>query len=170
MAKNITAEQLVEKLKGIKGSQFAQITAMTLVKLTGGKKNPLQGRVQKVASANVILNHVYENSVNNQLEREGKDREFKVCSRTWGSRIKGTTLVEHKGSYYVETKVERSDGYYYLVDGRNATAAEIDAINASLPKKTNNTGTKKQIFLRDYKVDGILSMTFGGKQFTVSKK
>jgi hypothetical protein len=57
----MNVEMLKEKIATIKGSTFASLTTLTDVKLRGGKKNPMQGRVTKrVSGSNVMIFQMFQ--------------------------------------------------------------------------------------------------------------
>jgi len=142
--------------------------------------NPFLGRVRKASRVNGIIGAWnYTNSVNNQRVRES-DAEtveeveavptFEALPRTWGERLTGTALVHHKGQHYVEIKVERAIETVYMVDGREATEAEVEQIKRYLPKKTEGARqeVEKVIVLRDYKLESIKGLRVHGEQFNVN--
>ena len=67
--------------------------------------------VKKIANVQIFLGAIYENSVNNELEREGLERDF-VAKPLWngkGRRI-NTVLAEHteKGTKYLTIKPQNT--------------------------------------------------------------
>lgn len=166
----IERAELVLKLQAKRGATFATIVAETDPKLrkTG---NPYSG-VTKVSRVNVTLNFVYENAVNRQREREGNDEQFEAEPRAWGVRIQRadgtlTPIVEHKGKYYIEAKVERSLGYEYMWNGE---PIEEERIREFLPKRSPSSGrqeVERPVIIRDYSVDSIKSITFDGEELQV---
>jgi len=83
--------------------------ALTEEGLTGGKKNPMQGRVRKIHTgflSMVFTNKMknsYEAMVNKRLAEEGKEADFVAGKLTWGTRVEGTPIIEHKGNHYIQT-------------------------------------------------------------------
>jgi hypothetical protein len=91
----------------LEGGTFVGMDTVTDVKLTGGKKNPQQGRVTKrMTGAQVMCftnskTNAYAAMVRRRLEAEGKDPDsFELGPRAWGERITGTPFVEHNGKHY----------------------------------------------------------------------
>lgn len=159
----ISKESLVSLLNGIKGATFATIVADTDAKLrkTG---NPF-GEVRKLSRVNVCLGFQYEAAVNRQRTREGSEADFEVAPRQWGNRISGTFLVEHKDRIYLETKVEKSLNHqYFTADGRMLTDEQVAPF---LPARSasNRQETAKEIMVRDYALDSIRSLAFGGEVY-----
>ena len=112
-------------LENVNGSTFISLDTITPVKLTGGKSNPLQGRVtKKTTGSNVMVfqnkkgSNSYSNMVNRRLEREGKIPTFEVGPRTWGTRIPETPFIQHNDELYLEMIFLNSGKSEYLLDGK----------------------------------------------------
>lgn len=163
--KALTTTALVATLAMVKGATFATLITETDARLkkTG---NPF-GPVRKVSRVNVCLGFQYESAVNRQRTREGSEADFEAKPRQWGTRQAGTMLVEHKGKLYLETKVERSLGYTYM--DANGTELTPEEVAPYLPARTESTRqeTEKEIVVRDYSLDSIRSISFGGEQYVM---
>lgn len=93
--------------KTVNGCTFVGFDALTEPKMNktiDGKRdnpNPHFGKVRKVLTGQVAMlfsnktTNAYENMVNRRLVLDGKPAEFKVSKRSWGTRIEGTSFVEH---------------------------------------------------------------------------
>jgi hypothetical protein len=163
--KLLTTVALATKLSEIRGATFATLICETDARLkkTG---NPF-GQVQKVSRVNVCLGFQYEAAVNRQRTREGAEADFEAAPRQWGNRVPGTFLVEHKGRTYLETKVERSLEHAYITaDGRELSDADVAPF---LParKDSGRQETDKAILVRDYALDSIRSISFGGESYVM---
>lgn len=94
----------------------------TLVRCTGGKKNPHLGRVTKRYSVVVELamKNLY---LKKMLEI---DPDFELGERKWGKRIENGCMIEHKGKKYMECFIKEflSDVVYYL-DGVEIAKEDI---------------------------------------------
>lgn len=160
----ITKDNLRSLLSDIRGATFATLVTSTEPKLR--KTGNTLGPVRKVSRVNVCLGFQYENAVNRQRCREGSEPDFESEPRQWGRKI-SPMFVEHKGKLYLETKVERSLDHRYI----DANGAEIpeEAVAPFLPKRSPSTTqeTEKEILVRDYALDSILSVAFGGEEFVV---
>ena len=82
---------LVTAFQNVNGSSFVGIDTLTEVKLTGGKKNPQQGRItKKMAGASVMCFqnkniNGYAAMIGRRLLAEGKDpSSFVLGERAWG--------------------------------------------------------------------------------------
>lgn len=67
--------------------------------------------IKKIANVNCFLGAIYENSVNNELEREGKERDF-IAKPLWngkGQRVNGVLAFHpEKNEYYLSIKPQRT--------------------------------------------------------------
>ena len=171
---HITRDELIEAL-GLPGRGAQPVTIVTetdsrMVKKhrQTGDPNPYLGRVVKRSRVNGMVNWVYANSVNRQRGREGEEQDFTPEPRKWGERVAGTPFVAHKGALYLELKVERAvEEPVYLCDGQEIDRAQIAAY---LPKRRSNAGhqgVEQEVILRDYRVDSIREITFGGRHCIV---
>lgn len=157
----------VEKLREIlnqPGARIVTIEAETPLRMRK-TNNPYVGAV-KLSTVNCVVNCNYSNSVNNQCAREDIDTEFESAPRQWGQRIQGTPFVEHKGEFYLETKVERSLGETKIV--HNGKELSWEDVQEFLPKKNEGARqpNEKKVIWRDYKVSSIKSVTVNGTTYT----
>ena len=159
--------QLQIALENHKGNGFGHIVSRVPVRMNkksriDGATNPFLGILFKVSDSIINYGFHYANSLDNQAVREGKQIEFDVKPRKWGTRIKGTPLVEHTkkdGSYhlYLEAKIEQTNSTKYeLEDG---TPVEREEFEQFLPPKRKESATQdgltKKIILRDYALENI---------------
>ena len=162
--KAISQESLLALLSDIKGATFATIVAATDPKLK--KTGNTLGTVRKVSRVNVTLGFQYEAAVNRQRTREGTEADFEAKPRQWGEKI-SPMLVGHKGKIYLETKVEKSLGHSYV----NAQGKEIpsELVAPFLPTRSESSRqeTEKEILVRDYALDSILSLSFKGEEYVL---
>ncbi len=110
---------ILEKLNDFKGAQIIGLDAVTEVKLLGGQKNPMQGKVKKVTTGSQVMifknGKGYKNMVNRRLKKQNAgdlttialfeaiaSSGFEPGPRQWGQRVEGTPFVEHKGKFYLE--------------------------------------------------------------------
>lgn len=169
----VTLAELKDLLTARKGAFPITFLSMTEPKMNKGRgknKNPFLGRVFKASTVNGIINFIYQNSVNNQREREDKTPDFIPEARSWGTRIKGTPFVEHKGEFYLEVKVERTleEPRYYL-DGKEADEATKEKIKEWLPpeRESSRQELDKEVILRDYNIKNIVELHHNGEVYRV---
>lgn len=160
----ISKENLVKLLKSCKGSTFVTIQTVTKPTFSGGMSCPFVGAI-KISRVNGCIGFNYENSVNNQRAREGSEKDFEAKPRTWGHRIPGTPLVKHKGSYYLEMKVEKSESPVYIL---GTYLLDNNDIKPWIPKQTSRQEVEKPVILRDYKIDSIQKIVINKQEYIVN--
>ena len=156
----------------VNGATFISMDTTTNVKLTGGMKNPLQGKVtkQQVGSGVMVFQNKntngYQNMINKRLAQEGKNPEsFSLGPRTWGSRIKDTPFVEHKGKHYLEVIFLHSGTVSYFVDGVETKPSAIRGFPE--PKvSAKQGGLDKKVIIRSFGIESIDRLTINKQQFT----
>ncbi len=162
----ITKDELVTILMKRKGATIISLKACTDARLRKTGNNI--GACWKMASLVGMIGWNYSNSINNQRAREGHEEQFEALPRPWGERISGTPLVEHKGKYYLEVKVEKILDVTYIrnVDGSLVT---YDEIVMFLPEKRVNerAETVKNIYPTDYAVENIREIKIDGVLYEV---
>lgn len=166
----ITYEKLNEIVSSVKGTTFAGLTTRTSVKLLGGKKNPMQGRVEKLTeNSNVIIYSNSEKSgygemVKRRMLKEGKDpSEFKMKPRVWGVRVGNSPFIEHKDKYYFECIFVNPGKVTYFLDGEVIEKDEIEGLpkpkeKDEVKEDTSQGGIEDKVILRTFSLDSIVSI------------
>lgn len=157
----------------INGATFIALDSTTIPKLRGGKKNEMQGRVQKhTVGSNVMIfqnkngNSSYSNMVKRRLEKEGKDPEtFALSPRKWGHRIEGTPFIEHKGSHYLEVIFLHAGKTYYTLDGEIINKDSIEGLPVTY--ESNQGGLSDRVVIRTYNINNIDSITINRTTYKV---
>lgn len=168
----ITRAQLREKLSAIKGATFVTISALTdaRARKTG---NPFDA-VLKLSRVNGVVGMSYENSVNRQLAREGKDQlTFKAKERSWG---------EHETAALIVKDGPEGQKAYLAIQPRNTRRLALfgqtakglrqvseETVKPFLPayRPPTNQGTDKPVEHRTYALESIAAITMGGESFRV---
>ena len=155
----------------VNGNSFISIDTMTIPKLKGGQKNPLQGKVKKVmVGANVMVfqnknSNGYDNMVKRRLIKEGKDAEnFNISERKWGTRVPNFPVVEHKGNYYLEVIFLKKGKVTYFVNGIPTLPEDIEGLDYKEEGKQG--GLDNKVIIRDYKFENILSLKINQETYT----
>jgi len=156
------AQVFDEKLTG---NLIIGLETITELKLLGGKKNPMKGRVTKrtVYSAMVYSNknsNGYENAVRRNLANEGIDpMSFSVGARTWGERVVGYPIIKHKDQYYLECiLLNNNPESEYLLDGKPIAKEDIEGLK---PKREDSNNVP----IRAFKLSSILRLTTCKKDY-----
>ncbi|MCP4341306.1 MAG: hypothetical protein GY799_21075 [Desulfobulbaceae bacterium] len=130
-----TPNAIKELLKNApKGTAFVNINALTKVKLTGGKKNPDQGRIEKLKVGQPIKCFTSIKGYENAMQRATNDPTFKVTSPGWAERVDNTCILKHKSkdSFYLDAQLNgKARETIYLRDGEPCNPDTIEG----LPKR-----------------------------------
>lgn len=163
--------QLIDAVANISGASFVGLDTLTEVKLTGGMKNPQQGRVTKrmtgaqvMAFTNQNVN-AYQAMVHRRLDAEGKEPEaFVLKERTWGTRVPNMPIVEHKGAYYLEVIFLKAGTVEFLLDGAPVDARDV--VGLPVAGGGEQGGLENKVVIRDFRADSITALRINGKTFT----
>ena len=100
----------VPLLEQIHGCTFASLSARTVTK----------GVIRVVSGEQVILFRMkegsgYENKVNRELRKLGRDPSFRVGRLPWGERVADLPLITHNGNYYLQTiPIKQGETHYFI--------------------------------------------------------
>lgn len=166
--------QVLNAVANVNGASFVSISTVTTPKLTGGKSNPHQGRVQKVmTSANVMVfqnknSNGYENMVNRRLIAEGKDpASFTLGARQWGTRLENLPIVEHtkdgNTKHYLEVIFLKAGASHYTLDGNIVPASSIQGLQDKVEGEQG--GLNDKVVIRTFDVENITEIRADGKVF-----
>ena len=169
---SVTRNQILMALKQLNGAAFASIDTVTEVKLKGGKKNPMLGRVTKHCSgSNVLLSSnlsksYYETMVQKRLVKEGQDpSQFELKPRTWGQRIPTTPFIHHvkdgKDEYYLEVIFRHPPKEtVYKFDGELIDKKDIIGLDAT-KEESEQGGLEDKVIIRSYNLNSIKRVKCG---------
>lgn len=166
--------QVLNAVANVNGSSFISIDTVTVPKLSGGKSNPHQGRVQKVMiGANVMVfqnknSNGYENMVNRRLIAEGKDpANFTLGPRAWGTRVENMPIVEHTKNgatkHYLEVIFLKAGNSHYLLDGQVVPASSIQGLQEATEGEQG--GLSDKVVIRTFDVENITEIRADGQVF-----
>ena len=169
--------QLISAIEHVNGSSFVGLDTVTEVKLTGGKKNAMQGKVtKKMTGANVqVFNNAsgngYEAAIKRRLVAEGKDPEsFKLGERAWGTRVPNMPVIEHfkdgETKYYLECQFLKAGTSEYFLDGLPIAKEDIEGLPAEKPaSEESQGGVENKVILRTFAADSISEIRVDGRVF-----
>lgn len=160
----ITRSQFIEMLKNWNyGAQPVSIQYITEPKLTKEGKAKF-GEVTKIANVGGMVGYIYENSVNNELEREGKEREF-ISKPLWNGKGKRISLALsthiEKGSFYLTYKAQQTFKAFHFDSNLNYIPANI--LKQFFPdNKPKNQGVEegKEINHREISIENVKRFKF----------
>ena len=164
----VTRDQLVKALMAITGPTPATFLAETELDMRK-TDNPYHKQIKKRQKSNVFINFNYQNSVNRALAKEGKEAEFEAQPRKWGERVTGTPLVLYNGKYYLEARFLNNEPkveYFH-----NGAPIEKALFESFIPEKksSGNQGLENEVIIRDFKIENILEIQFGGTKYVVTE-
>ena len=166
----ITTVQLIEMLLNWSfGAQPASAQYVTTPKLNAEGK-AMFGEVTKLANVGIMIGYNYENSVNNQRERENELKDF-MAQKLWrgkGSRLSSALSVHNeKGTHYMSYKMQQTFKSFYF-------DSVLNFIPKSLLKPffpVNNTakyqGVEKAVYHREIKVENIRKLKFRNTTYVI---
>lgn len=173
----LTQDQFATTIKNVKGTTFARLVTVTVPTLTGGKKNPMQGRVKKHVRQNVQIGANYQNGVNRQLDREGKEGagEFKAQPLSWGSWLVPNKIKEHTnkaGEYKLYLRYtcqpNQKPAVIYTLDGKVIHKSKVIGLKAPLPAATQvEAGVEREVVPRDVCFENIRSAKIQGTDYNI---
>lgn len=162
-------EKLKTEIEKVHGATFVGLDTRSTVKLKGGKKNPMQGRVIKVTEgANTMIvsasdKSAYESMVRRRMEAEGKDAStFELQPRKWGSRIENTPLIEHNGKYYLECFFMNPGKSKYYLDDVEIAKDDIEGLPEVKVSEESQGGIENKVVIRTFSLDSIDRIRMNG--------
>jgi len=166
--------QLINAVANINGASFVGLDTHTDVTLTGGKKNPMQGRVTKKMVGATVMSFqnknfsAYEAMVKRRLTAEEKDpAAFTLGERAWGTRVPNMPIVEHfkdgDTKYYLEVIFLNSGTVSYYLDG--APIAPADIVGLPVERQGGQGGLEDKVILRTFAADSITELRIDGQVF-----
>lgn len=165
---------LIEKLSDFNGCQIIGLDTVITVKLTGGKKNPMQGRVRKITEGNQVMifknGNGYKNMVNRRLKEQFDEigmtttelferianQDFEPGPRPWGTRVDDSPIISHKGKLYLECIFLKAGQSKYFLNGEEIAKEDI----IGLPVKTEGQqgGLIDKVVVRTFALDSIIKV------------
>lgn len=166
--------QLVAAFSNVNGSSFVGIDTLTEVKLTGGKKNPMQGRITKRMTGSQVMCFQNKNingyaaMIGRRLLAEGKDpATFVLGERAWGQRVPNMPIIEHfkdgATAYYLEVIFLKAGAVSYFQDG--APIEKSDIVGLDDKSEGEQGGLENKVIIRSFRADSITEVRVDGKVF-----
>ena len=172
---DVSVEKFVEIVKDRSNHSFAGVETFKEEKTL--KKNrvtgePFVGIVTSRTTYNPAIGLTYSKTVNNRLEKEGKEKNFQAQELPWGHWIgSGSTIIEHKGIFYLRLSLvgANSTKKQWFLNGKPVTRKQIADILPA-PKKSQNEhqGLENPIIVVNVKVNTITQLKVDGKTYRIS--
>jgi hypothetical protein len=163
----MNATDLINAVRNYNGFASMTIAKTDIVK----KSCPLANVTEMVQYSHIAIGTSYENAVNNRNERINGSRDFVAESLPWGQWEIINKVIVNKGNYYLRYYTDRKSNptRTLFVNGRLATAAEVEIINAHRTKASGssnrqaalNIAAEDQVKPRNAKFANILKIKFG---------
>lgn len=165
---SLTLPQFRKRLLTCSNSCPIGMTAVTIPDMRK-KGNPFAGRVVKVSRVNGWINWRYARTVNRQRIREKKKADFEAVERSWGIRLKNTSLVEHGDELYLDVKVQQRQVVYHDIETR--AVIPWPEIKPFIPpiKKARRQRLNRDVILRDYHIGNIAELRINGETWRIRK-
>lgn len=182
-------EELKEILAAIKGTKIAELWMETTPDMLKGGRgelapNPFVGKLLKQSHMRVKIGGNYGQSVTGRRVSEANPQtvveaeaveSYQPEKRAWGQRILGTPLVEHKGSFYLDTEVlSSSHPTFVVVDGDNKrplTDSEAKILEPYLKQYNPSKDAVRQglqddnaVVVRTVKLDSVVAIKLVGQE------
>lgn len=157
-------------LAQVQGSAFVALDTVTIPTLKGGKKNPQQGKIVKVARGHRVQlftnknRNAYEAAVNRKRAKEGQAADFKVAPLQWGKHLPNSPLIEHNGKLYLQVMFHGSGDVSYEMDGK--PIAKDDIMGLPEVKDSGRQGVAKEnmVTIRAFDIQNIRAMRAFGEE------
>ena len=179
---SMTHEQLVDYLStyNAKG-RFVSVELLTEPKMNKGRganTNPLLGRVEKKSVCRYKFNADYEKALRNKQARLGLPQDFvsePMKGKNWLFKNKIEKSLNDDTLYMRLYLVpEQKVKVTYYVDGRTATAEEVEVIKQWTPKSTKSfkqlehgIPIDEQLEVRSPKFESITKIRMDRKEITI---
>lgn len=160
----ISRQELVKLVDEQKGAEPVSVDIVTTpnMRKTG---NPYLGCTKSVTLSG-MFNFDYENSVNNQLAREGKDAEFEAQKRAWGERV--GNWIKHDDAFYLQLKVQGASTPVYVdAKGARIDPTLLEPFIYKSKKPHTQEDLDKQIVVRSVKLENIAVIRVKGAEYLV---
>lgn len=163
--KKITQSELIKYLNAYRAAKIISLDIETVPAMRK-TDNPYKENCTKSSSITGIVHFDYENSVNRQLQREGKDfLTFNAQPRKWGT-LDGA-WVEHKGKYYLQIKVENSSTPVYYFNNEEIPVEKLEPFLQESHKSHTQCAIDKEIVVRDIKIENIKKIRMDKEEYEV---
>lgn len=164
--------------ENVRGTRFVGIDALTPVSLTGGKKNPMKGRVmKKLTGATVMVfaqadHSAYSDQVKRRMEKEGLDpTSWDSGKLPWGEWMGDSMFISHTPNgtdvekYYLRVHFVNAGKSEYLLDGKPIKKSDIEGL--PVRKEGKQGGQDDKVIPRNYWLGNIKAVRIDGAEFIV---
>jgi len=159
----ITRAELIEMLLNWSfGAQPASVQYVTTPKLNKAGKQKF-GDVTKIANVGVMLGYNYQNSVNNQRERENEIKDF-MAQQLWRGKGKRLSpcLAKHieKNTFYMSYKSQQTFKSFHFDTVLNLIPVALLKPFFPVNNSAKYQGLEKAVYHREISIDNIRKLKF----------
>ena len=169
-------DRFVKIFADVNGSSFVGIDTHTDVPLTGGRKNPQQGRVTKRTVGNSVMvfqnrtSSSYGDMVQRRMVKEGLDpATFELKPRAWGERIPESPFISHlkddKMNFYLEVIFLKPGQSSYFLDGQPIAKKDIIGLKEVEEDPNSQGGISNKVIIRSFKLTSIERVRIDGMEY-----
>lgn len=159
----ITKVQLISMLMNWSfGAQPASVQYITTPKLNKEGKNRF-GDVTKIANVGIMLGYNYQNSVNNQRERENEIKDF-MAQQLWkgkGKRLSPCLAMhKEKETFYMSYKSQQTFKAFHFDTVLNFIPVALLKPYFPVNNSAKYQGVEKAVYHREISIDNIKKLKF----------
>lgn len=154
-----------------RGARPMSVTLRTIKSLTKAQRQLLEvPELVKIASYSTILNFDYERSVNRQLEREGKESNFKTRPMYYEHvSTDPRPIVRHKedkSKIYLQLKLEKALKELYL--SPKGSVIDSNKVHEAIPAKSYpKQGLEKAVLTMTPSLDSIITIVCDNQEYEI---
>ena len=100
-----------------------------------------------------------------ELKAEGKEVSFELKPRTWGVRVEGTPIVEHKEQSYLEVIFIKAGKTRYTLDHEAVEKSAIQGL--PVRQDSGQGGLENKVVIRSYKIDSLVRVTLDKEVYLI---
>lgn len=147
LQESVSLSTLISKM-----GQDVTISYTTDEKLSGGKKNEMQGRITKIVNDLPVQLVGTGGEYQADRRKEAGQEEFQAGPRKWGVR-RDDGIIEHNGELYIEYISRGRGQIYYLLDGSPIDKSDVIGLAPPTP-----SDIKTNTIVRTVKVRNIVAI------------
>lgn len=174
--------ELIENLRSMDNTVLGTVRTVTEPAMNK-RGNPFYGKVLKVQDLSASIGSwSYRQTVNNRRLKEWKERllsnpdeprpeEFVPQERTNGlERVPNSPFAKKDEQLYLELSVHSCLRQKFIDENGNEVSKELlePFLKKAAPSKTQ--GLENEVFLRDFKIENVVSITYAGTTVEVAER
>lgn len=153
----------------VKGTTMVTVETETNVDKEMSKDSPYRG-IRKFQAFNGAIGYIYENALNRQATREGKETNLTAKPHPWGDMDeKHLFRINRKsGEKYLSVRFNRSLWVRYVMpNGEEIPNALVEVWLRDKSKSSSQATLDKEIIVRDFKMSSILAIQMMGETYVL---